>query len=338
MNNANRCPKPENESQRLEAVRAYKILDTPPEIDFDALTRVTSHTFSTPVAVVGLMDSDRLWFKSRLGLDVPQLDRQIAFCAHAVMKPGELLVIDDLQQDPRFKDNPLVINAPHVRFYAGSPLVDHNGLALGTIAVVDTKPRSFNDHQRLVLRDLSTLVMVALDNRRRSLILEQMAMTDHLTGLANRVHFDHALESEMASANRTGNSFTLLCMDLDGFKKVNDQFGHASGDEVLCEIARRITTQLRTEDLASRFGGDEFGVLMRNGSLDSAQMLAHRIIEAVSAPITLFNGAVVSVGISIGIAAYSASILSEAELIAGADKAMYQSKQSSNKRYHLFST
>jgi hypothetical protein len=86
------CPIPENEAERLAAVRAYDVLDTPPELDFDALTRVAAHVFNTPAAVVGLMDADRLWFTSRLGLDVPQLDRQIAFCAFAVMRPDESLV------------------------------------------------------------------------------------------------------------------------------------------------------------------------------------------------------------------------------------------------------
>jgi len=135
------CPVPENEAQRLQAVRSYEILDSAPEMDFDALTRVAAYTFDAPAAVVGLMDSDRLWFKSRFGLDVPQLDRQIAFCAFAVMRPDELLVVEDLAQDPRFRGNPLVVEAPNLRFYAGAPLVDHQGYALGTIAVVDVRPR-----------------------------------------------------------------------------------------------------------------------------------------------------------------------------------------------------
>src|SRR5665647_955542 len=131
------CPLPQNEAQRLQAVLSYEILDSGPEVDFDALTRVAAHTFDVPAAVVGLMDSDRLWFKSRFGLDAPQLDRQIAFCAFAVMQPGELLIVNDLALDPRFKGNPLVTAAPHLRFYAGAPLVDQHGYALGTIAVVD---------------------------------------------------------------------------------------------------------------------------------------------------------------------------------------------------------
>lgn len=327
MSKIMRCPIPENEAQRLKAVLSYDVLDTPQEVDFDALTRVAAHSLNTPAAVVGLMDSDRLWFKSRLGLEVPQLDRQIAFCAHAIMRPGELLVVEDLTQDDRFKDNPLVTNTPHIRFYAGAPLVDPNGLALGTIAVVDTKPRELLGKQSDVLRDLSVLAMTALENRRRALTLGRLAMTDYLTGLANRAQFDRALGSEMAHAKRTGQPFTLLCMDLNGFKAINDHYGHVAGDEVLCEIARRLKAQVRSEDIVSRFGGDEFGVITRSASPDSARALAQRITEAVTLPIMLSTGDQVTVGISIGVVGYTDTMDSEATLLAQADSALYRVKR-----------
>lgn len=332
MQNAVQCPIPENEAQRLKAVLSYQVLDTPPEMDFDALTRVASHTFGTPAAVVGLMDTDRLWFKSRLGLEVPQLDRQIAFCAHAVMRPGELLVVNDLLQDSRFMDNPLVANAPHIRFYAGAPLVDPNGFALGTIAVVDTRPRSLDRDQQSVLKDLSALVMTALENRRRSLILQKLAMTDFLTGLSNRAEFDMALQTEIAHAKRTGKTFTLLCADLDGFKEVNDRFGHAAGDEVLCEVARRLQEQARVEDMLARLGGDEFAVILRDGTLESVDALTKRIMLEMSRPITLSSGDKVVIGISVGMASRSDAVNSAAALLAEADRALYQDKQKNRKR------
>jgi diguanylate cyclase (GGDEF)-like protein len=321
------CPIPDNETERLRAVRSYDILDSQPEVDFDALTRVAAHTFHTPVAVVGLMDSDRLWFKSRLGLDVPQLDRQIAFCAFAVMEPGKLLVVEDLQRDPRFKDNPLVASPPFVRFYAGAPLVDPNGFALGTIAVVDTQPRVLDDNEQAVLHDLSTLVMTALENRRRSLLLTKLALTDHLTRVPNRAQFDRALATELAHAKRTDEQFSLLCMDLDGFKDINDRYGHPAGDEVLCEVARRLQQQLRTEDMLSRIGGDEFGVIVRDASRESVQALTQRITQAMLAPISLTGGHQVVVGISIGIATYTDAIDSPYTLLTQADSALYQSKR-----------
>ena len=321
------CPVPTNEAQRLRAVRSYDILDTPPEVDFDTLTRVALHALNAPAGVIGLMDSDRLWFKSQIGIGVPQLDRQIAFCAYAIMRPGEPLVVEDLLNDRRFERNPLVTHAPNLRFYAGAPLIDRNGYALGTIAVVDTQPRKFSESQRTALRDLSTLVITALESRHRANLLGHLAMTDHLTGLANRAQFERTLISEIAHARRTGEPFTIFYMDLDDFKNVNDTLGHAAGDEVLCEVARRMSDQVRAEDLLARLGGDEFGIFMRPSVDDPAESLAKRIIEVVSAPITLSTGDMVSIGISVGIATYTDSINSMVDLLAQADRALYEIKR-----------
>lgn len=321
------CPLPENEAQRLQAIQSYEILDTPPEADFDILTRVAAHAFDTPAAVIGLMDSDRLWFKSQLGLGVQQLDREIAFCAHAIMRPGEIFVVEDLRLDPRFRDNPLVVNAPNLRFYAGSPLIDQHGYALGTIAVVDIRPRVLSDELCTLLGDLSSLVISILENRQRTIQLNRLAMTDHLTGLANRAQFERTLKSEMAHAQRTSEQFSVLYMDLDDFKQVNDTLGHAAGDEVLCEVASRMVMQVRAEDLVARLGGDEFGIFFRQSPDESAEFLAKRIFEAVSEPVTLSTGDTVSVGISTGIAHYTDDIESMPVLLAQADQALYKAKR-----------
>jgi diguanylate cyclase (GGDEF)-like protein len=324
------CPVPPDEARRLKAVHSYDILDTPPEMDFDALTRVAAHAFNTPAAVIGLMDSDRLWFKSQLGLDVPQLDRQIAMCAHALMSPSEAFVVEDLSQDPRFRHNPLVTQSPHLRFYAGVPLVDADGFALGTIAVVDKQPRAFSDAQRASLQDMSRLVISSLENRQRALLLSHLAMTDYLTGLANRVQFERTLNSELAHSRRTGESFTVLYMDLDGFKAINDAFGHAAGDEVLVEVAQRLTRQVRAEDLVSRFGGDEFGVFLRESQQDSDESLIQRIVETVSEPITLASGVTVRIGISVGKSSYMNIVDNLSTLLTRADEALYEVKRKKN--------
>jgi diguanylate cyclase (GGDEF)-like protein len=177
-----------------------------------------------------------------------------------------------------------------------------------------------------LLSDLSTLVITALESRHRANLLSHLAMTDYLTGLANRSQFERTLISEMAHAQRTGEPFTVFYMDLDDFKKINDTLGHAAGDEVLCEVALRMTDQVRAEDLLARMGGDEFGVFMRPSVDDPAESLAKRIIEVVSEPITLSTGDKVSVGISVGIATYSDSD-SMADLLAKADRALYEIKR-----------
>lgn len=321
------CPIPENESQRLDAVRSLRILDTEPELEFDALTRVAAHTFSSPIAVLAMMDADRLWFKSRLGLDVPQLDRKIAFCAHAIMRPREPLVVQDLKTDARFTDNPLVANPPNIRFYAGAPLVDEVGHALGTIAVIDAQPRAFDSAQRAALMDFSTLVMTALQGRQRALEMKRLATTDHLTGIANRAHFDMVLETEMGHALRTGEPVSVLYMDLDGFKEVNDSLGHAAGDDVLREVARRLAGQIRMGDVHARLGGDEFAVVMRQADQNAAAMLARRIAAALERPVTLPGGRMVQVGISVGMATSTAAARSAAALLEEADQSLYRTKK-----------
>lgn len=324
-------PIPENEVERLKALHAYDILDSPPELDFDVLTRVATQTFHTPVAVVGLLDSDRIWFKSVLGLDIPQLERQLAFCAYSVMQPGKVLVCENLLEDERFKDNPLVAGPVNLRFYAGAPIVDPSGYALGTIAVVDTKPRSFDENDKLLLLDLSVLVMTALENRRRAMLLTQLALTDYLTGVANRAQFDRALESELAHAKRSGEPFSVLCLDLDCFKDINDCFGHPAGDEVLCEVASRLKQQMRMEDTVSRLGGDEFGMIIREGSQESAELLAQRVQQVMEKPVVLANGNRIDVGISIGMATYTEDIDSPYALLAKADSDLYRAKRRAGK-------
>jgi len=130
-----------NAKQRLAALRRYEILDTAPEIDFDIHTQIAFHALNTATAAILLRDSDRLWLKSRIGRGIPQLHRQIAFCANAIIHAGEPLVVEDLTLDPRFQNNPIVIDSPNLRFYAGMPMENRNGYIVGTTAIVDTVPR-----------------------------------------------------------------------------------------------------------------------------------------------------------------------------------------------------
>ncbi|BDI30602.1 hypothetical protein CCAX7_26530 [Capsulimonas corticalis] len=160
-------PIPDNEEQRLEALRRYRILDTPPDLSFDRITALAARVFETPIALVTLLDEDRQWLKSRHGVDVCQTDRGVAFCAHAIMTT-DVLVVEDARLDPRFSDNPLVVGGPQVRFYAGAPLRTQDGLNLGTLCVLDIKPRAFSEDQRQNLADMAAMAMSELDLHLRS--------------------------------------------------------------------------------------------------------------------------------------------------------------------------
>ena len=160
-----KAPLPPNEAQRLETLRGYDVLDTLPEQAFDDLTLLAAQICQVPIAVVSLVDENRQWFKSIIGLDAKETPRDVAFCAHSILNPEELLEVRDAQLDPRFADNPLVTAAPYIRFYAGAPLVAPDGVALGTLCVIDCVPRELSTEQKTALRALSRTVIAQLELR-----------------------------------------------------------------------------------------------------------------------------------------------------------------------------
>ena len=146
--------KPENEASRVAALHHLKVLDTPPEPELDDLTRMVSFICDTPMAVVSLVDHDRQWFKSRVGVDVVQTPRDISFCQHAILE-NRLFIVPDARLDERFRDSPLVTGPPNIRFYAGAPLRDDDGHALGTLCTMDRVPRQLSDRQQEALLTLA---------------------------------------------------------------------------------------------------------------------------------------------------------------------------------------
>lgn len=164
---------PDNEANRLKALESYELLDTLPESDYDDIVRIASLICDTPISLVTLIDKDRQYFKARKGLDVNETPREFAFCAHAINKPNELLIVPDSRQDLRFMDNPLVSNDPHVVFYAGVPLVNEDGHALGTLCVIDHKPRELTREQEASLKSLGKQVMNVMSLRKKNRLLEE---------------------------------------------------------------------------------------------------------------------------------------------------------------------
>jgi GAF domain-containing protein len=147
-----------HDSQRLDALRELLILDTPPEERFDRITQFASEEFDMPIVIVSLVDAERQWFKSRVGLDVCETDRSISFCGHALAQPS-LFLVEDATKDERFFDNPLVTGAPHVRFYVGAPLQLPNGEIVGTLCMIDHVTRTFDDMDAAILSSLRELVV-----------------------------------------------------------------------------------------------------------------------------------------------------------------------------------
>ena len=166
--------KPGNEIDRLSELKEYRIMDTIPESDFDDITMLASQICGTPISLVSLVDEKRQWFKSHHGLSVRETPRELAFCAHAINTAGQIFIVNDSRDDVRFYDNPLVIGEPHVIFYAGVPLVTPGGNPLGTLCVIDSRPRELADSQLRALQALTSQVMCQLELRKKNSMMNLM--------------------------------------------------------------------------------------------------------------------------------------------------------------------
>ncbi|HVE11612.1 MAG TPA: sensor domain-containing diguanylate cyclase [Paraburkholderia sp.] len=269
--------KPANEAARLASLRSLSILDTPAEERFDRLTRLAKRLFGVPIALVTLVDSERQWFKSCVGLGVSETSRDVSFCGHAILS-DDLLLVDDARNDQRFHDNPLVTGDPNIRFYAGYPLAVSDGIRLGTLCLIDSKPRVLDDEERALLRDLGQMA-------EQELTSFQLAMTDELTGLSNRRGFQVLAQHALNVCKRMERRATLLFFDLKEFKPINDRFGHAEGDRALVGFAQVLKSALRDSDVIGRLGGDEFAVLLT----DCDESVCARIAERLRQQLELYN-------------------------------------------------
>ncbi|MES2741737.1 MAG: GAF domain-containing protein [Pseudomonadota bacterium] len=155
------APIPANEAERLAALRALLILDTPPEERFNKIVQFAIDEFEVPIALVSLVDSERQWFKAQIGLAVCETARDVSFCAHAILQ-SDIMLVPDTALDPRFADNPLVGGSPWVRFYAGAPLALTPGVAMGTLCILDTRPRQLDAIELALLATLRDLVVLEL--------------------------------------------------------------------------------------------------------------------------------------------------------------------------------
>lgn len=295
---------------------ALDLLGPGPDERFDRLTRLAQRLFDTPIALLSLEGSERPWFQSRFVRDTLEAPRELAFLTYASPE-DDVLVVPDARADERFRDHPLVVDLPEIRFFAGCPVRAPDGSPLGTLCVIDHEPREVREEDVAALRDLAWM----LEQDLRSLSL---ASTDALTGLTNRRGFDSIAAHTIAVCRRVGEPATLLYFDLDDFKVVNDTLGHAAGDRVLRSFSRHLRSTFRDSDVVARIGGDEFCVLLTSATTEDVQrplaLLRGRLKTREGEPSAEF---------SVGVATYDpARHESVQALVDDADLRMYRDKGS----------
>jgi len=459
LSTENKAPAPAGEDARLKALAEYAVFDTPPDVDLDRLVELAARICGAPNAALSLVGDDRLFFKSRFGMQVTGVARAGSFCAQAIQGDG-IFLVKDASKDERFASHPVVTSGPKIRFYAGIPLVAPSGDKVGTLCVLDSRPRpEFRDDDRKNLEDVAALVMNRLELRRldqakrdgdqrferiastsrdaivcasgagtishwndaaqslfgymddeaigRSIgflfpdrlsklqtaevislarngsfraaaqqlqivarhrdgrefpaelslstwrehddigfgaIIRNMSDREHaeeklfdlahldpLTGLPGR----SALFKRLAQAAKDGTG-TLLLLDLDGFKDLNDTFGHAAGDLVLHETGERLRAKAGTEATVSRLGSDEFAVLVCcDADKTRACDLAEQLLCALRMPISV-DGETVHINASMGIATFPAHGTDAEQIFANSDLALQRARSNPYCGYKLF--
>jgi diguanylate cyclase (GGDEF)-like protein len=309
--------KPANEAERLAALRRYDVLDTESERAYDDIVALASQICGTPVALMGLVDAERVWLKARLGADDPECPREISFCSHTILQE-ETLVVSDLAADPRFDDNPLVTEVG-LRFYAGAPLMTPDGYAVGTLCALDSVPRTLSEPQREALSALARQVVAQLELRRLLAVSRHEATTDPLTELGNRRRLVDDFQTLLPEATVDA-PLHLLLFDLDGFKNYNDTFGHSAGDALLARLAGKLQDALSAHGTVYRIGGDEFCALIRG---DAGHQVA---VRAAAARALTEDGEGFAITASHGAVALPAEAPTATQALRLADERMYGHK------------
>ncbi len=267
------APTPIDEAARVSELRALGLLHTDAEERFDRYTRLAQRVFDVQVAMIALVDDEFVWVKSIQGTELQEYSRTGSFASHAI-NANDLFIVEDAWADPRFRNHPVLPTAPEVGFYGAVPLKGPEGHHIGVLSIIDTKPRVLDPSEEASLRDMGSMVSSELASM-------SVATTDPLTGICNRRGFDQLSEQAIAFCARSAMPVSVIMIDLDLFKSINDEWGHSAGDTALKELAAALAHTFRDSDVVGRLGGDEFAVLLSGTPGNQAQIGANRLFSAI---------------------------------------------------------
>jgi len=311
-------PLPADESARMENLRSFFILDSQSDENFDRITRLASQMLGLPVALISLVDEDRQCSLSRVGVDVCQTGREVAFCAHAICG-DEVFVVTDTLNDERFRSNPLVTGPPHIRFYAGAPLHTGQGHNIGTLCVIGTEPRGLSEQEAGLLRELASLAMHQIEMRRLTYLCP-------LTGLPNRRPFFEAGEREFHRSWRQDTPRSILLFDIDHFRSISERFSREQSERALVQVAGMIAAKLRRIDVLARVAGDEFAAVLPASDQLGAMTVAESIRSEIVATGVRIDGSLHPLSVSVGVAELSDADGSFSDLFQRTNEALTRAK------------
>lgn len=334
------------EAERLATLRSLNLLDTPLQERFERITRLVCRLLEVPIAHFNLLDEDRQHLKSAQGLTAVDVSRDGAFCSHSIHE-DRMLVLSDASKDPRFHDSPFVTGELlAIRFYAGCPVRAPNGMPIGTLCAIDTKPREMTEEQLGLLRDLADMIEVelrvsSLSSVQAELIsqldcAQRLARIDCLTRLWNRAGIGEIVEKEWMEAERHGRPLALVMADIDHFKSINDTYGHPAGDAVIAQTAKVLLAGTRGGDSIGRIGGEEFLIVLPSCDANGLRETMERLRRGVMQHEFLVGGQRVPVTVSCGAAVTIPQRGSDWTALAKtADDALYKAKQLGRNRCEI---
>ena len=318
-------PFPPAERERVEVLESCGLLDSLPDPSFDRVTQLTRLFYGADAAFLGLIDGSMQWMKSRTSAEVPEIVARNDSICTLVVASGSELVIDDIASSPLLAGHS--IQRSPWRFYAGVPLILDGRWTIGTLCILGKTPGRPQGFTTEALRDLAALSLDLIECRRRNSELQLLSNSDKLTGLGNRRLFDEEIERACRRARRTGEPASLILVDIDHFKQLNDASGHLAGDAALVRVASALRdTARRADDVVARVGGEEFALILGGTDLPAAAERAEWIrtrleAEGIAHPAGPGGKLTASLGV-----ASTQSAETPDRLFACADRALYAAK------------
>lgn len=341
-------PSPANEDARLAELQSYGLLDTGPEQDFDDISYLTCSIAGTPIGIVSLVDENRQWFKSCVGVDAQETPRAISFCGHTILQ-RQPLIIEDARADVRFHDNPLVLGAPHIRFYAGFPLVSANGMNLGSLCAVDRRPRQLDESQIEALQRLARQTVKLMELRRESRLLEasqqhhrqssqppsplQPAGHGSQPMLRPADELIRSLELMVSGESQPG--FAVLRLSLKDLRRLQNSLGETPAQQLRQHLQERLLQLLPAEAVGAWFGSNELVVVLPYVSSETPlAVLAGTLCLELEEPVAI-AGRLLSCQVAIGIALYKGNYTSAEALLADAAIAERIARSQAGSHFHF---